>query len=183
MRDARSGNGGHCESRATQKMNLDEIYVKTELGTKELAERKMGLAIDVRRLLILVDGKHTVAQVLARGRAFNANAAAFEDLERAGLVARRFGARSNAHAETEPAERSADEVQNFLDAQKALSNAINEHLGFRGYGLMMRLQKTENLRDLHEMLADFAQSLVKRKGMEAATPIVSELEQMIVRKA
>ena len=85
--------------------------------------------------------------------------------------------------ESEPAERSADEVQHFLDAQKALSNAINEHLGFRGYGLMMRLQKTENLRDLHEMLPDFAQALVKRKGMEAATPIVSALEQMIVRKA
>ena len=164
-------------------MNLDEIYVKTELGTKELVERRLGLAIDVRRLLILVDGKHTVAQILARGRAFNADAAAFEDLERAGLVALLLGARSKAQLESEPVQRSADEVQYFLDAQKALSNAINEHLGFRGYGLMMRLQKTENLRDLHEMLPDFAQSLVKRKGMEAATPIVSALEQMIVRKA
>ena len=163
-------------------MNLDEIYVKTELGTKELAERQMGLAIDVRRLLILVDGKHTVAQILARGRAFNANVAAFEDLERAGLVTRLLGARSTAQPDSVPAERSADEVQDFLDAQKALSNAINEHLGFRGYGLMMRLQKAENLRDLHEMLSAFAQALVKRKGMEAATPIVSGLEQMIVRR-
>jgi hypothetical protein len=164
-------------------MNLDEIYVKTELGTKELVERRLGLAIDVRRLLILVDGKHTVAQILARGRAFHADAAAFEDLERAGLVARLFGARSTAQSESEPVARSADEVQSFLDAQKALSDAINEHLGFRGYGLMMRLQKTENLRDLHEMLPDFAQSLVKRKGIEFATPIVAALEQMIVRKA
>jgi len=163
-------------------MNLDEIYVKSELGTKELAERQMGLALDVRRLLILVDGKHTVAQILARGRAFHANVAAFEDLERAGLVTRLFGARSTAQADSLPAERSANEVQDFLDAQKALSNAINEHLGFRGYGLMMRLQKAENLRDLHEMLSAFAQALVKRKGMEAATPIVSALEQMIVRR-
>ena len=163
-------------------MNLDEIYAKPELGTKELVERRMGLAIDVRRLLILVDGKHTVAQILARGRAFHADAAAFEDLERAGLVTRLFGARSTEQAQSEPVERSADEVQTFLDAQKALSDAINEHLGFRGYGLMMRLQKAENLRDLHEMLPDFAQSLGKRKGMDAATPIVSALEQMIVRK-
>lgn len=182
MHDARSGIGSCCASRVLQKMNLDEIYVKTDLGTKELAERRMGLAIDVRRLLILVDGKHTVAQVLARGRAFNANVAAFEDLERAGLVTRLFGARSNAQVESEPAERSADEVQHFLDAQKVLSNAINEHLGFRGYGLTKRLQKSENLRDLHEMLPDFAQSLVKRKGMAVAAPIVSALEQMIVRR-
>jgi hypothetical protein len=164
-------------------MNLDEIYVKTELGAKELAERKMGLAIDVRRLLILIDGKHTVAQILARGQAFHADADAFEDLERAGLITRLFGARSTARSKSEPVERSADEVQTFLDAQKALSDAINEHLGFRGYVLMMRLQKTENLRDLHEMLPDFAQSLVKRKGMAFATPIVAALEKLIVRKA
>lgn len=165
-------------------MNLDEIYVKTELGTKELLERRMGLAIDVRRLLILVDGKHTVAQILARGRAFHADSAAFADLERAGLVARLFGARSTEEQESaSPVERSADDVQRFLEAQTALSNAINQHLGFRGYGLMMRLQKAENLRDLHEMLPDFAQSLVKRKSMEFATPVVTELEQMIVRKS
>jgi hypothetical protein len=32
------------------------------------------------------------------------------------------------------------------------------------------------------MLPDFAQALVKRKGMEVATPIVTALEQMTVRK-
>jgi hypothetical protein len=164
-------------------MNLDEIYAKTELGTKELVERRMGLAIDVRRLLILVDGKHTVAQILERGRAFHADAAAFEELEHAGLVTRLFGARSTEQVRSKPVERSADEVQAFLAARKALSTAINENLGFRGYGLLMRLRKAENLRDLHEMLPDFAQSLVKRQGMATATPIVSALEQMIVRKA
>jgi hypothetical protein len=164
-------------------MNLDEIFVKTELGTKELVERKMGLAIDVRRLLILVDGKHTVAQILARGRAFHADAAAFAELERAGLIERLFSARSAEQVQAGPVERSADEVQRFMAAQRALSNAINEHLGIRGYGFVLRLQKTGNLRDLHELLPDFAQALVKRKGMEAATPIITALEQMIVRKA
>ena len=168
---------------SAKQMNLDEIYVKTELGTKELIERRMGLAIDTRRLLILIDGKHTVAQIIARGRAFHADPAAFADLERAGLVTRLLGARSTEQADAGPVERSADEIQRFLDAQRALSDAINTHLGFRGYGLVLRLQKAENLRDLHDMLPDFAQSLVKRKGMEAASPIVRALEQMIVGKA
>ena len=73
-------------------------------------------------------------------------------------------------------------MQRFLDSQKALSDAINDHLGFRGYLMMMRLQKAENLRDLRELLTEFAQALVKRKGIEFATPVVSGLEQMIVRK-
>ena len=70
------------------------------------------------------------------------------------------------------AARSEDEVQRYLQAQQLMSDAINQHLGFRGYGLMMRLQKTANVRDLHDLLPDFAKALVKRIGMAPATPIV-----------
>jgi len=163
-------------------LNLDEIYVKSELGSQELVERRLGLSIDLRRLLILVDGKHTVAQLLAKGQAFHADAAAFAELERAGLIGLLYSARSSAQAGAENPARSEDEVQRFLDSQKALSDAINDHLGFRGYLMMMRLQKAENLRDLRELLTEFAQALVKRKGIDFATPVVSGLEQMIVRK-
>jgi hypothetical protein len=45
---------------------------------------------------------------------------------------------------------------------------------------MMRLQRAENLRDLHDFLPDFAQALVKRIGMGAATAIVARLERLIV---
>ena len=62
-----------------------------------------------------------------------------------------------------------------------MSDAINEHLGFRGYLMMMRLQRAGNLRDLHDLLPDFAQALVKRIGMGPAKPIVAELESLIVR--
>jgi hypothetical protein len=164
-------------------VNLDEIFRKTELGTTELVERRLKLTIDMRRLLILVDGKHTVAQILARGQAFHADAGSIAELERAGLIERLFTARSSEQVETGPIVRSEVEVTRFLDAQKALSDAINEHLGFRGYLMMMRLQKAENLRDLHEMLPDFAQALVKRKGIEGATPSGSAREQMVVRKS
>jgi hypothetical protein len=53
-----------------------------------------------------------------------------------------------------------------MQAQQMMSDAINAHLGFRGYGLMMRLQKTANVRDLHDLLPDFAKALVKRLGIE-----------------
>ncbi len=44
--------------------------------------------------------------------------------------------------------------------------------------MMMRLQRAGNLLDL---LPDFAKALGKRVGIDAATPIVGELEQLIVR--
>ena len=102
-------------------------------------------------------------------------------LERAGLIAKRFSAPSGAESEAASAPRSATEVQRFIAAQQQLGKAINEHLGFRGYIMMMRLQRAGNLRDLHDLLPDFAKALVKRLGIDAATPIVGELEQLIVR--
>ena len=47
--------------------------------------------------------------------------------------------------------------------------------------MMMRLQRAGNLRDLLDLLPDFAKALGKRVGIDAATPIVGELEQLVVR--
>jgi len=162
-------------------MNQGEIYAKTEEGVLELKERKRNLPIALRSLLIMVDGSRTVAEVLERARALRVDVTALATLERVGLIAKRFSAPSAAESEAAATPRSEGEVQQFLAAQQQLSDAINQHLGFRGYMMMMRLQRASNLRDLHDLLPDFAKAMVKRVGMEAATPIVGELERLIVR--
>jgi hypothetical protein len=162
-------------------MDPSEIYAKTELGLAELRDRKLNLPITLRGLLILIDGNRTVAQVLVKARALKLDERAMTALERGGLIAKRFSAPSVAQndATMTPAQRSEDEVERYMQAQQMMSDAINAHLGFRGYGLMMRLQKTANVRDLHDLLPDFAKSLVKRLGIEPATPIVSSIERLI----
>jgi hypothetical protein len=161
-------------------MNPGEIYAKTDEGVRELKERKLNLPIALRSLLIMIDGNRTVGEVLERARALRVDASTFSALERAGLIAKRFSAPS-VDDEKAPAPRSEDEVERFIAAQQQLSALINEHLGFRGYLMMMRLQRAENLRDLHDFLPDFAQALVKRMGVGAATAIVAPLERLIVR--
>jgi hypothetical protein len=161
-------------------MNPGEIYAKTDEGVRELKERKLNLPIALRSVLIMIDGNRTVGEVLERARALRVDASTFSALERAGLIAKRFSAPS-VEDEKAPAPRSADEVERFIAAQQQLSALINEHLGFRGYLMMMRLQRAENLRDLHDFLPDFAQALVKRMGVGAATAIVAPLERLIVR--
>jgi len=163
-------------------MNQGEIYAKTEEGVRELKERTHNLPIALRSVLIMVDGSRTVAEVLERARALRVDAAALATLERAGLIAKRFSAPSAAESEAASAPRSESEVQRFIAAQQHLSDAINKHLGFRGYMMMMRLQRASNLRDLHDLLPDFAKALVKRVGVDAATPVVGELEELIVRR-
>lgn len=163
-------------------MNLDDIYSKTERGLAELRTRQMNLPVQLRSVLIMIDGQRTVAQTLARAQALAVGPDVFEQLEKLGLIERRFGARSGAEntADTQGV-RSADDVQRFLDLQKAMNGVISEHLGLRGYGLMLRLQRAGNLRDLHDLLPDVAQALVKRIGINAATPIVEALEHTLIR--
>jgi len=163
-------------------MHPGEIYAKTEAGARELQERKLNLPIALRTLLIMIDGNRTVSDVLERARALRVDADALAVLERAGLIARKFGAPSTVKAAIGPEGRSEDEVQRFIAAQRQFSDAINAHLGFRGYLLMMRLQRAANLRDLHDFLPDFAQALVKRIGIDAASPIVAEFERLIVTR-
>jgi hypothetical protein len=164
-------------------MNPGEIYAKTDEGVRELKERKLSLPIALRSVLIMIDGNRTVADILERARTLRVDASALAALERAGLIVKRFSAPSIDEGKEAPVQRSADEIERFIAAQAELSELINKHLGFRGYLLMMRLQRAQNLRDLHDFLPDFAQALVKRVGMEAATPIVSELERLIVVRA
>jgi hypothetical protein len=161
-------------------MHQGEIYAKTEEGARELKERKRNLPVALRSLLIMVDGNRSVAEVLERARVLRVDITALVTLERAGLIAKRFSAPSATESGGASPARSEGEVDRFLVAQQQLSNAINEHLGFRGYMMMMRLQRASNLRDLRDLLPDFAKAMVKRMGMDAATPIVSEVEQLIL---
>ena len=161
-------------------VNLDDIYSKTERGLEELRTRQMNLPVQLRSVLIMIDGQRTVAQTLARAQALSVGPDVFEQLEKLALIERRFGARSAAEAGGLPAARSEDDVQRFLTLQKAMNGVISTHLGIRGYGLMLRLQRASNLRDLHDLLPDVAQALVKLIGINAATPIVDGIEQALV---
>ena len=158
-------------------MHPGEIYAKTEDGIREVKERKRSLPIAVRSLLIMIDGKLTVAEVLERARALRVDEEAIATLEDAGLIAKRFSAPSESTAPAASAPRGEDEAQQFVAAQRRFSDLINAHLGLRGYLLIMRLERAANMRDLHDLLPDVAKALVKRLGVEAATPIVNDLEQ------
>ncbi len=167
-------------------MDTAEIYAKTELGMRELKERTLKLPVPLRGLLIMIDGNRTVADVLEKARALRLDDSALTTLEAGGLITKKFSAPSSAAPATTAAPapvRSEDEVERFLMAQQRMSDATNKHMGFRGYGLMMRLQKTANIRDLRDLLPDFAASLVKRAGVETATPIVAEVEALLAARA
>ncbi|MFO1218159.1 MAG: hypothetical protein U1E89_07295 [Burkholderiaceae bacterium] len=66
-------------------MRIDEVPVKTAEGVDELARRTRGLSQRHRTVLLLVDGRRTVQQILALAEAAGASRAVFDE-----LLARRF---------------------------------------------------------------------------------------------
>jgi hypothetical protein len=161
-------------------MEMSEIFAKTDLGVREIKERQLDLPLPLRSLLIIIDGQRTVADVLDKTRALGLDERAIEKLAVDGLIAPKFVARTDAANDVIQPQRTDDEVERYRKAQRMISDAINGHLGLRGYGLMMRLQKAGNLRDLYALLRDVAEALVKRVGVETATPIISDIESLIV---
>jgi len=162
-------------------MDTAAIYAKTELGLRELKERTLKLPVPLRGLLIMIDGNRTVADVMEKARALRLDDTALTTLEAGGLIAKKFSAPSSNGAAPEVADavRTEDEVERFLQAQQLMSDATNKHMGFRGYGLMMKLQKTANIRDLRDLIPDFAAALVKRAGAETATPILTQIDALL----
>ena len=65
----------------------DTVPSKTPDGVAELAHRTRGLSQRHRTLLLLVDGRRTVAQIVATARAAGVQAAVFPELVAMGLVA------------------------------------------------------------------------------------------------
>ena len=171
-------------------MNLDDIYSKTEKGgAVELKTRQMNLPVQLRSVLIMVDGQHTVACRRWRVAQLGAGGGSpdvFEQLEKLGLIeggASAVRATPKASRKT-PVRSEDDDVQRFLALQNDDERSHQlYHLGLRGYGLMLRLQRASNLRDLHDLLPDLAQALVKRIGINAATPIVEEDRSGVARLA
>ncbi len=72
-------------------VDLDAVLHKTAKGRAEIESRAHGLSMGVRRVLILVDGRLRVAQILAKVGVSPEINAALEQLVREGYVATEAG--------------------------------------------------------------------------------------------
>lgn len=72
-----------------------------------------------------------------------------------------------------------DEDARYRHARQMIADAIESHVGRAGDPLLARLDKTTGIHDLHALLPDFAKALVKRVGLEPATPIITSIERLI----
>ena len=67
-------------------MDHNLVFNKTEKGKEEIATKKWGLSINLRRILILVDGKSDVAKLLGKGSVFKDIETSLEELSKDGYI-------------------------------------------------------------------------------------------------
>lgn len=75
-----------------------------------------------------------------------------------------------------------DDADRYVRARQMMSDAIDAHFGGDAPDLRARLSQTTSARDLHALMPQFAKALVKRVGIEPASPIVTAIDRLIAIK-
>ncbi|MFT3820365.1 MAG: hypothetical protein QM750_22590 [Rubrivivax sp.] len=156
-------------------MNPGDLIDKTDSGLQELRTRAAGLPPRLRSLLILVDGRRTLAQLQAAAGQIGAPADAVEQLLQRGLVALRpLGAAlqplatGSEHVDlpldapsAPSAAAPADAAERFRSAQKLMNDSVVDAVGMRAFFFTLKLERCFMLDDLRALLPEYRRLLAK----------------------
>jgi hypothetical protein len=168
-------------------LSPNTVFRKTELGTAEVAARKMGLRAELRRVLILIDGRNTVSKLATFVRVPEIEALIYE-LQAQGLIDSADGAplavpptatsvtaalaasAMPAAAAVPAATDAASFVptqEQFVAARNAAVRHVNDTLGPGGEALAVKLERTHNAQELRQAVTEVRHSIDRAVG-EAA---------------
>jgi hypothetical protein len=106
----------------------ETVYAKTARGIEELEHRSLGLGATTRRLLILIDGKRTVAQLVHDNAGSMDVAQALDQLRSHGLIAE-VGQESSPATSSAPASPPAATADHGGSIRGALIEMCSTVLG------------------------------------------------------
>lgn len=179
------------------------FYDKTDKGREEIATRKYQLAPRLRSLLVMIDGKQTVNDLLKKIGGLGLNEQSIQALFEQGLIAES----SNAAAILSTVISSAiieknievplEEIKIKVTPKLVISNnpedngrriqviskffneTIKSTLGLRGFALQMRVERASNMQDFEDLRNMYIEAVLKAKGKEMARSLRDRLDQLL----
>lgn len=149
-------------------MILDnELYVKTDAGRDEIANRSHKLASALRSMLLLVDGRRDAGLLRKLGAGLHAAPDALDQLLAMHLIAEAQGAAAPAAAASGVAAPS-DVALRYTTLSGLMSEAVREHLGLRGFFMQLKIERCNDVPELEALLPDLAEAVGKARGGEYA---------------
>lgn len=166
------------------------IYMKTAAGLAEIQARQLRLHPRTRSLLVLIDGKHSVAELLTTLAGVGITENSFEELAQHGLIAELAGEATVSaaaplieEAPTPTAAEASGEVLGAHQQMRALYAFFNDHirdaLGLRGFMMQLQVEKAESIADYRAIRDQFLAAVRKSKGEMAAAALQVKVDRLL----
>jgi hypothetical protein len=167
---------------------MSECYAKTDAGRQEIADRARRLPAQLRSILLVVDGHkddHALQQIVV---GVHAPDDALAQLQQMGLI-RRGGDASAAPSPaistssasppasaampvdaaiaslpSDDAPLASDAVQRYTRLYEAMSQAVRQHLGLKGYFMQLKIERCSDAAALEALLPQFTAALGKARS-------------------
>ncbi|MGA2552330.1 MAG: hypothetical protein ABSF50_19465 [Burkholderiaceae bacterium] len=161
--------------------NQQQIFAKTDLGRRTIQHRSLELPRTARTILLLVDGRSTVAKLQQLIAATHAPEKTLHDLESMGLITPVVTA-NVAHPELlEPVASShpMSELDRFNGLYEIMCEVSATFLGLRGYFIQLKIEKCATAADLLLLRRELVEAIFKRHGNDIARDIDRRIKELI----
>lgn len=177
---------------------INSIFDKTDKGREEIATRCHHLASRLRSLLVLIDGKHDVDNLLKKVAGLGLDEHSIADLLEAGFIQETGQNSSSGVLQAEvsgatPAPETAAPSAVAQDVDAVLPEGDNQFeaiyhfynetikstLGLRGYGLQLKVERASSIEDFRVLRPAYLEAVLKAKGSEMARSLRDRLDQLL----
>lgn len=169
------------------------IYAKTEKGAAEIAARSQPLSAQLRRLLILIDGVKTAAELRNFVRPQEDLEKCCDELYNLGLIGPVQGAADAARAFAPDVTAAPEEIANrsddatpersnarrYSEGQRFMTTTIADNLGMKSFMFTLKIEKCSTAQDLLALLDSYEAALAKAGGAERARFLRQKAENIL----
>lgn len=180
------------------------IFDKTDRGREEIATRKFGLASRMRQLLVMIDGKKSQNDLLAK-----VSGLGLDDKSIAELIDNNFieqvnatpptvepdlhptasavggssvGADTALTVDSGPTDIERTPLTNYErigNVKHFFNETIKSVIGLRGFSLQLKVEKAGTIEELHALREAYFQAALKAKGHETAASLLGRLDSLL----
>lgn len=169
--------GGHGES----DMQHQLMPAKTEQGRAEIESRSRKLPGGLRSVLLLVDGRRTVAELQELAKRLNAPEDALQQLLSLELISGEMAAAQPSIGEpaNEPIAPRDSGSNRYAIMYALMTDLVREQLGVRGYFFQLKLERAEDDAALDGLLPELQAALAKKTSTQGAASSIARIRAAV----
>ena len=152
-------------------------YNKTDKGREEIAARSFGLPSRMRTLLVMIDGRHPMEELLPKVMGLGLDAGAVQELLAQGFIEEGEYIPPPPPPPVLPTEQEL--AAQYAQARAFYERTIEPTLGLRGQVLQAKLEAAATLEDLKAMRITFFEMVNRIRGRPVALALKKELDAIL----